>query len=72
MTPLGIFRVDARPTVKMSDIERGKVLMLVNSLKCGYYMFFKPETASIFTALTQRTRMHQTLSFAAYRGRFSL
>ncbi len=29
------------------DIERGRVLVFVNSSECGYYIFFKPETALI-------------------------
>ena len=45
---LGMFRVDARAAIKIPDLERGRVLVFVNCKDCGYYMFFKPETASIF------------------------
>jgi len=47
MNPLGMFRVDARPAVKMPDIERGRVLVFVNCKECGYYMLFKPEIIGI-------------------------
>ena len=47
MNPLGMFRVDARPAVKMPDLERGRVLVFVNCNDCGYYMFFKPEVLGL-------------------------
>jgi len=39
MNPLGMFRVDARAAVKIPDLQRGRALVFVNSLECGYYMF---------------------------------
>jgi hypothetical protein len=48
MNPLGMFRVDARAAVKIPDIEKGRALVFVNSLECGYYMFSKPEVVGIY------------------------
>jgi hypothetical protein len=44
---LGMFRIDARIVIKILVSERGRVLVFVNCLECGYYMFFKPEIISI-------------------------
>ena len=41
--PLGMFRVDSRAAVKMPDLQRGRAMVFVNCLECGYYMFFKPK-----------------------------
>jgi len=46
--PLGMFLVDARAAVKMPDLERGRAIIFVNCLECGYYMFFKPEVVGIY------------------------
>ncbi len=48
MNPLGMFRVDVRAAIKIPDIEKGRALVFVNCLECGYYMFFKPEIVGIF------------------------
>jgi predicted nucleic-acid-binding Zn-ribbon protein len=40
-----MFRGDARPAVKIPDIERERIF--VNCKECEYYMFFKPETITI-------------------------
>ena len=47
MRSLGMFRADARPAVKIPDLERGRVLVFDNCKECGYYMFFKPEIVGI-------------------------
>ena len=47
MDGLIMLRVDARPTVKIVEPDRGKVLVFVNCLECGYYMLFKPEIVGI-------------------------
>ena len=47
VNPLGMFRVDARAAVKIPDIGKGRVLVLVNSLECGYYMFLKLKASKI-------------------------
>jgi len=39
MNFFGMFRVDAKTAVKIPDIERGRVLVFVKCLECGYYMF---------------------------------
>ena len=44
---LGMFRVDARAAVKIPDIERGRAIIFVNCLECGYYMFFNPEIVGV-------------------------
>jgi len=44
---LGMFRVDARPAVKIPDLQQGRVLVFVNCKECGYYMLFKPEIVGI-------------------------
>jgi len=33
--------------VIIPDIEKGRVMVFVNCLNCGYYMFFKPEIVVI-------------------------
>ena len=47
MDVLVMLRVDARTAVKIVEPDRGRVLLFVNCLECGYYMFFKPEVAGI-------------------------
>jgi hypothetical protein len=47
MNPLGMFRVDARPAVKIPNIERSRAIIFINCLECGYYMLFKPEIVGI-------------------------
>jgi len=43
MKLLGLFRVVARPAVKIPVLERGRVLEFVNFLDYEYYMFFMPK-----------------------------
>jgi len=47
MDGLVMLRVDARAAVKIVEPDRGRVMLFVNCLDCGYYMFFKPEIAGI-------------------------
>ena len=42
-----MFKVDVRAGVKIPDIERGRALVPMFCLECGYYMFFKPETVGV-------------------------
>jgi hypothetical protein len=47
MDGLVMLRVDARAAVKIVEPDRGQVMLFVNCLDCGYYMFFKPEVGGI-------------------------
>jgi len=48
MDGLVMLRVDARAAVKIVEPDRGRVVLFVNYLECGYYMLFKPEIVGIF------------------------
>jgi len=44
---LGMFRIDARPAIKIPDMTQGRAIIFVNCKECGYYMLFKPEIVGI-------------------------
>ena len=47
MDALGMIRVDVRAAVKIAEPDRGRVVLFVNCLECGYYMLLKPEIVGI-------------------------
>ena len=47
MDGLVMLRVGARPAVKIVEPDRGRVVLFVNCLECGYYMLLKPEIVGI-------------------------
>ncbi len=47
MDALGMLRVDARAAVKIVEPDRGRLILFINCLECGYYMLFKPENIGI-------------------------
>jgi predicted nucleic-acid-binding Zn-ribbon protein len=51
MDGLVMLRVDARAAVKIVEPDRGRVVLFVNCLECGYYMLFKPEIVGIFYSI---------------------
>ena len=75
VNPLGMFRVDARASVKIPDLEQGRVLVFVNCIECEYYIFSMPDTVLLYNykySISHQTRMHQTLSFASCGGGLGL
>ena len=43
LNPLGMFIVDARPAIRIPDLQQGRELVFVNCMQFGYYIFFKPD-----------------------------